>query len=156
MPIRASERARYPKDWKSISLRIRERDGQRCACDGRCGSTHWTEDGKAGLCSAPNGKLIIRQRHEPEEYEVHDPCGGCAGGDPDCARAVRIVLTVAHLDHVPENCADDNLLSMCQRCHLKYDSYQHSRNAWNTRRAGKAHRDLFDTPNESDSTTSDA
>ena len=30
MPIRESERARYPKDWRAISLRIRERAGWRC------------------------------------------------------------------------------------------------------------------------------
>jgi hypothetical protein len=32
-----------------------------------------------------------------------------------------VVLTVAHLDHTPENCADDNLKAMCQRCHNRYD-----------------------------------
>jgi len=36
-----------------------------------------------------------------------------------------VVLTVAHLDHQPENCADDNLEAMCQRCHLRYDSHHH-------------------------------
>jgi len=30
MPIRAEERARYPKDWPAISRRIRERAGNRC------------------------------------------------------------------------------------------------------------------------------
>ena len=33
----------------------------------------------------------------------------------------KVVLTVAHLDHIPENCGDDNLLAMCQRCHNRYD-----------------------------------
>jgi hypothetical protein len=32
MPIRASEKARYPKDWKAISARIRERAQDRCEC----------------------------------------------------------------------------------------------------------------------------
>ena len=32
-----------------------------------------------------------------------------------------VVLTVAHLDHIPENCDDDNLKAMCQRCHNNYD-----------------------------------
>lgn len=36
-----------------------------------------------------------------------------------------VVLTVAHLDHQPENCADDNLKAMCQRCHLRYDMHHH-------------------------------
>lgn len=29
-PIRASERAKYPRDWKAISARVRERAGNRC------------------------------------------------------------------------------------------------------------------------------
>ena len=33
----------------------------------------------------------------------------------------RIVLTVAHLDHTPENCSLDNLRALCQRCHNRYD-----------------------------------
>jgi len=28
------------------------------------------------------------------------------------------VLTVHHLDGNPANCADDNLVALCQRCHL--------------------------------------
>ena len=37
-------------------------------------------------------------------------------------RMVRIVLTIAHLDHVPENCEPDNLRALCQRCHNRYDA----------------------------------
>lgn len=43
----------------------------------------------------------------------------------------NIVLTVAHLDHDPANCADDNLAALCQRCHLGYDAGHHA----DTRRA---------------------
>ena len=38
----------------------------------------------------------------------------------------KVILTVAHLDHTPENCADDNLMAMCQRCHLRYDQHHHN------------------------------
>ena len=143
MPIRHSQRARYPKDWKAISRRIRDRAGDRCECDGRCGSTHLDAHDNLARCGAPNGRLVIRDRHEPENYEVHAVCGGCAGGDPDCARAVRIVLTVAHLDHTPENCDPSNLAAYCQRCHLGYDRHEHAHNARETRRSRKAHADLF-------------
>jgi hypothetical protein len=34
----------------------------------------------------------------------------------------KVVITIAHLDHTPENCDDDNLRAMCQRCHNRYDS----------------------------------
>ena len=33
-----------------------------------------------------------------------------------------IVLTIAHLDHNPENCLPNNLKALCQRCHNQYDS----------------------------------
>ena len=33
-----------------------------------------------------------------------------------------VVLTIAHLDHTPENCQPDNLRAWCQLCHLTYDA----------------------------------
>lgn len=49
----------------------------------------------------------------------------------------RIVLTIAHLDHTPENCAPENLRALCQRCHLNYDRDQHLKNARLTRQTAK-------------------
>ena len=41
MPIRPSERARYPKDWRAISQRIRERARNRCEqCGAENGKPH--------------------------------------------------------------------------------------------------------------------
>lgn len=80
---------------------------------------------------------------------ANDICEGSPGHYPNC-RAVngephpvtgsRVVLTVAHLDHQPENCEADNLMAMCQRCHLAYDAEHHAR----TRRSRMAVGDLFD------------
>jgi 5-methylcytosine-specific restriction endonuclease McrA len=59
--------------------------------------------------------------------------GNCCEGSPtypDCQAAngmphpitgSLVVLTIAHLDHAPENCAPDNLRAWCQRCHNTYD-----------------------------------
>lgn len=95
MPIRPSERKRYPADWRLISLRIRnDRAGGFCECLGEC-------DRHDGWCLARDGK-----RH------------------PVTTSIVR--LTVAHLDHTPENSHDDNLRAMCQRCHLSYDREHHA------------------------------
>lgn len=33
----------------------------------------------------------------------------------------RVVLTIAHLDHVPEHCEPENLRALCQKCHNRYD-----------------------------------
>ena len=57
------------------------------------------------------------------------------------------MLTTAHLDHTPENCSDDNLKALCQRCHLAWDRNHHMANAHRTRRIRKAYRDLFDHSN---------
>lgn len=35
---------------------------------------------------------------------------------------VLVVLTIAHLDHQPENCDPSNLRALCQRCHNRYDA----------------------------------
>lgn len=37
-------------------------------------------------------------------------------------KEVRIVLTIAHLDHTPENCKPSNLRALCQKCHNRYDA----------------------------------
>ncbi len=55
-----------------------------------------------------------------------------------------VVLTVARLNHTPEDCRDENLKAWCQRCHLAYDAPEHRRNAWRTRHERRAMRDLFD------------
>lgn len=60
-------------------------------------------------------------------------------GKPHPVTGSKVVLTVAHLDHTPENCTDDNLRALCQRCHLAYDAGHHAK----TRRSRNATGDLF-------------
>ena len=59
---------------------------------------------------------------------------GAVNALPHPVTGSRVVLTVAHLDHNPANCADDNLRALCQRCHLNYDRPHHRHNAAETRR----------------------
>jgi hypothetical protein len=35
-------------------------------------------------------------------------------------------LTVAHLNHTPEDVRPDNLMAMCAPCHLRYDAAHHA------------------------------
>lgn len=42
-------------------------------------------------------------------------------GRPHPVTGSSVVLTVAHLDHRPENVARSNLRAWCQRCHNTYD-----------------------------------
>jgi hypothetical protein len=46
---------------------------------------------------------------------------GCENYQPHPITGSKVILTVAHLDHHPENCDDENLKAMCQKCHNNYD-----------------------------------
>lgn len=54
-------------------------------------------------------------------------------GAPHPVTGSKVVLTTAHLDHNPANCAANNLRAWCQRCHLTYDAPHHAE----TRRVNK-------------------
>jgi hypothetical protein len=99
---------KYPANWPEISRRIRERSGGRCECEGECG-LHRTN---------PGPRRCVEINATPALW---------ANGS--------IVLTVAHLhDSNPQNCSDDNLKAMCQRCHLRFDSKLHVLHSSETRR----------------------
>ena len=140
MPIRPENRARYPKDWPAISNRIRERAGNRCEF---CGVLNGEIGGRspAGVWhkAQPKGEKLLRL-----EWPEPGTWWWCEGYEIAYLRIVRIVLTVAHLDHTPENCDPANLKALCQRCHLTYDAKHHAKNAAATNRAKKALGDLFD------------
>lgn len=122
MPIRDENKSRYPKDWPQISRETRDAAGNVCQA-----------------CGVRNGALIYRGSHKmrPAWRYADDPvfmfsyCAfdgleipGTCWDDFDKAKGkpVRVVLTVAHLDHTPENCDPDNLRAWCQRCHNAYDA----------------------------------
>lgn len=66
------------------------------------------------------------------------PRGRCELGQGDrIGDCGKVVLTVAHLDHQPENCCDENLRAMCQGCHLRYDVDHHRETRARTRRAAE-------------------
>lgn len=103
MPISPENRDRYPADWADIALRVKAEAGWRCECPGDCGRGPGHLEG-TGRCVEHHGQIA-------------------RGG----SRVHTIVLTTAHLDHQPENCARENLRAMCQGCHLHYDLEHHRR-----------------------------
>ena len=138
MPIKPENKARYPKDWKAIRTRIVERAGNKCE-----------------QCAAPNGVMIARGVGRDAGLYHNAEVGGvyCAetgrfvddrpASEFEATRCIVVVLTVAHLDHTPENCEPSNLRALCQRCHLRYDHEHHMENARATRRSRNAVADLF-------------
>ena len=145
MPIRPENVARYPKDWPQISQQIRQRARNKCEwcgvhngqlggrtatgawCPAHATGTNagrtpsgldWPPEGEAAWCTAPGGESVM-------------------------LRIVRIVLTVAHLDHTPENCEPENLKALCQRCHNIYDAPHRRAGIMARARAALGMGDLF-------------
>src|SRR5688500_6267125 len=141
MPI---DYSRYPPDWKQTRARILERAGNQC---------EW--------CEAPNREWRVTN---PHAAHGRDSDGNVVWGSdfyyPDKEGAddfaewlgsryettpipppVRIVLTIAHLDHDEGNwdVTDDRLAALCQRCHLTYDAPEKRRR----RREKKYRESLF-------------
>jgi hypothetical protein len=59
-------------------------------------------------------------------------------------KLIRIVLAVCHVNHVCGDDREENLLALCQRCHLKLDEQPHVQGARQTRITKKdSHRPLF-------------
>lgn len=121
VPIKPENRSRYPRDWKEIRKRILERAGHKCE---DCGVPNYSYRNKTTDAWTTDEMLVESWLEDGEQ-------------------ATRIVLTIAHRDHTPENCAEDNLRAWCQRCHLAYDHDHHQANASQTRRKGKAMGDLL-------------
>lgn len=71
-------------------------------------------------------------------------CELAVHGEPHPITGSLVVLTVAHLNHTPEDCCDENLAAMCQRCHLTYDAQHHAETRRQTEREKRAIGDLFD------------
>ncbi len=112
MPIRPENKARYPAEWPQISREVREAAGQKC---------EW--------CRAPNGALIYRwpgaymlENGDTFDDRTGDSIGSMRASDIPEGRFAKVVLTVAHLDHQPENCDRENLKALCQKCHNTYDA----------------------------------
>lgn len=114
-PISREKAKLYPSNWRAIRAEIMRRaeigDGfSQCECDGECG-LHRTTPGP--------------RRCE----EIHNSPAKWARG--------KVVLTIAHLNHDPTDNRPENLKALCNRCHLRYDSEHHQRNAAATRRRKK-------------------
>ena len=58
---------------------------------------------------------------------------GAENYKPHPVTGSKVVLTVAHLNHIPMDVRDENLKALCQRCHLTYDAKHHAQNAAITR-----------------------
>jgi hypothetical protein len=113
------------KQYKLWRVRLLDRAGNACE-----------------QCHAPNHARIFRLDrkdwrgwwwsdqgtcHDPHAH-IHRELEMFAMFDADPLiefRAVKIVLTAAHLNHTPGDDRDENGKMLCQRCHLNYDFGHH-------------------------------
>lgn len=123
MPIRLELRHHYGKAWRATRAAILVRAGDACECSGQCGNDH------VDRCRAPHGVTIWRWIGQEWTWSERAESWG---------RPVRVVLTVAHLNHEAGDDRPDNLLALCQRCHLRLDREQHAATAARTRAAKAA------------------
>lgn len=130
-------RERYPDDWKAIRAGILLRANNRC---------EW--------CFAPNGEGIVRgsggdagtymvQRGDVFDEETGARVGIARGSEFE-GRGVKVVLTVAHLDHDEANNDPANLAALCQLHHLRHDRADNVARGKANRAAASGQGSLFD------------
>lgn len=111
MPMNLAD---YPSDWPWMSRQIRDQAGHRC---------EW--------CGVANGAIGARDRSGEWHSEIEIDHLNSTDGEHlfgDYPKIIRIVLTVAHLDHDKTNSDPANLKALCQRCHLNWDRERHIAN----------------------------
>lgn len=137
MPIKPENKARYPANWKEVRAAILIRSGDCCE-----------------QCKVANGKRIARGAgpfagtYQTDDADVYDAETGdhiarVRMSEYQIKNMVTIVLTIAHLDHQPENCDPANLRALCQMHHLRHDAKHHAETARETRRARLNNLELF-------------
>lgn len=124
MPI---DYKKYPSNWKSeIRPSILKRSekllyGRQIPC--------------CEFCGVENGAIGYRDYlgifcHSEQYLKVNS----CGVGYIQHTGFLKIVLTIAHLDHDINNNENSNLAALCQKCHLNYDKEHHKKNAKESRK----------------------
>lgn len=135
---------RYPTDWPKIRAAILARANNRCE-----------------TCGAPNRETIVRGAADGKDagtYAMYDggDCfdaetgeerGAVRGSEYDAGNLLRVILTVAHLDHDESNNNPANLRALCQMHHLRHDREDNARRrrASAAAKAGQGALPLFST-----------
>lgn len=111
----------YPPDWKEIRAAVLERAGHKCE-----------------VCGVPNH--VTGARDKTGNWRDSQYIAGMNGTEGDILfdskhpKIIRVVLTVAHLNHDVTDNDLGNLKALCQLHHLQHDAKHHARNAARTRR----------------------
>lgn len=151
-PIKPENRHHYrTPEWREARAKAMERAGETWIYNPEFESSYLGSEACCEFCEACNHSLYDRVRLNGNLWQrLHGDDSGpwewcddptvhafLSLGDAK-VRTVKIVLTVAHLDHDPTNNALDNLRALCQRCHNRHDAKHRAANAAKTRARKKA------------------
>ncbi|OUC15644.1 MAG: hypothetical protein B0A82_05825 [Alkalinema sp. CACIAM 70d] len=107
------DRTLYPRDWDTIARAIKD-------------AANWTCQGCGRPCRRPGeSDMELCDRiidHFPQWEDdlavtIDDP----EQGPIDVLKLGRFTLTVAHLNHIPQDCRPENLKALCAPCHCRMD-----------------------------------
>lgn len=101
MPIKPENKKLYPKNWEKIRRQILKRAKNKCE-----------------FCGVKNYAIGYRDSQGAFVETTRNSWHGEAVG---LSKIIRIILTIAHLDHDPTNNNPQNLRALCQKCHNNYD-----------------------------------
>ena len=111
---------KYPKDWKTrIRPDILKRAENKCEF---CGIANYS----TGYRESDGSFKLESEIYEDDWDSIYSE-----------KKLIKIILTIAHLDHDINNNDYGNLKALCQRCHLNYDKEHHKKNSNATRRNKK-------------------
>jgi hypothetical protein len=65
--------------------------------------------------------ILARADNHCEGSPAYPDCRA-ENGQPHPVTGSRVVLTIAHLNHLIEDCSNENLKALCQRCHNTHDA----------------------------------
>jgi len=134
----------YPKNWKTeIRPAVLERANNCCE-----------------VCGVQNRDIIFRgfynevevfQRANGELFKVDgsfimndsEYCCIEPSTGKENQKAIKVVLTIAHLNHDTTDNRMENLKALCQLHHLRHDHTHHQKNAKETRTKKKKLQTLF-------------
>jgi hypothetical protein len=109
------QRELYPVNWNEIAAKVKDEAEWKCEeCDRPCR--------KPGITWMD---FVLELLESGAEYWYAQTCD--VKGDGVVEKPQRFTLTVAHLNHKPEDCDRSNLKALCSGCHLRYDAQHHVR-----------------------------
>ena len=105
------DRSLYPDNWDEIALAIKQEADWHCEDCGR-------------PCRRPGesvAELIERIKLGIRGWDLFEWEDSAEFGLIQVPKPGRFVLTVAHLNHRPEDCRRENLKALCAPCHCHMD-----------------------------------